>query len=67
MALAKVEKSIHESQRTHGDYFQPIQLILPIVSLPVEVLWQPQEVLEWLHLLIPLLGSSPSTIISWLN
>jgi hypothetical protein len=39
MALAKVEQAIHNSQRTHVDYSQPIQLlILPTASLPTGVL-----------------------------
>jgi hypothetical protein len=51
MALAKVEQAIHDSQRTHVDYSQPLQrLILPTTSLPTGVLWQTQGVLEWLHL-----------------
>jgi hypothetical protein len=39
MALAKVEHAIHNSQRSHVDYSQPIQLlILPTASLPTGVL-----------------------------
>jgi hypothetical protein len=50
MALDKAEQVIHNFQRTHVDYSQPIQLlILPTASLPT-VFWQSQGVLEWLHL-----------------
>jgi hypothetical protein len=51
MALAEVERAIHNSQRIRVDYSQPIQLlILPTTGLPIGVLWQTQRVLEWLHL-----------------
>jgi hypothetical protein len=63
VALAKVEQAIHNSQRTHVDYFQPMQLlILPTTSLLTGVLWQTQRVLEWLHLPHPLLELSLLTI-----
>jgi hypothetical protein len=39
MALDKFEQAIHNSQRTHVDYSQPIHLlILPTASLPTGVL-----------------------------
>jgi hypothetical protein len=57
MALAKVEKAIPDSQRTHVDDFHPIHLPpLPTVGLPTGVLGQ---VLEWLHLL-----HSPARVIT---
>jgi hypothetical protein len=47
MALIKVEQDIRYSQRTHVDYFQPMQiLILPTASLPTGILWQSQGVLR---------------------
>jgi hypothetical protein len=41
MALAKVEQAIHNSQRTHVNYSQPIQLlILSTTNLPTGILGQ---------------------------